>query len=493
MVPSVVGAVVVHLLAVLFSRELIGLEGWLFIVLDIVLWTLAMVPLIAVVRGDLYMWDPFSLTAILFFAMSCVSGIVYWLRPDAFANRLLFLSLRSDMLILCEVQLLTIIFWLIVLVVIDCPRNLGGRGRVGCRKVKREQDGIVNVKTQTDRIVGLACGAGAVVGWIGLFGSVTGYMERLITISYRGLGLGQARYALLYSISSYGALLLIPHWFRSTRRKGFWKRNVVVSLALIGTLVIGAFPLGDRTDSLMLMFAGLLLVDRFIAPVGRKGIVVAILAILVMTMGRRLGPEDIQGILYEGSAAVPSESLIDWDVLLHQDRMLNAALAVAKVHMGHGFVYGETVISGLESTYEGIRHFLLGSAVPDPRFWSMQAYTSYWHYGSPRTSVQSPTGTVGELFFNGGYVGLVLGGWMVGIVIRWIRQSFYRNTEPHRVAFLGILGLFFTYTIVTEVSVFLSRIVYVLLPIVISWYLGLVLLRGFEQAAKGLRYQRPLG
>ena len=42
------------------------------------------------------------------------------------------------------------------------------------------------------------------------------------------------------------------------------------------------------------------------------------------------------------------------------------------------------MLSALKSIYQGISHFLVGSPLAEPQFWSMQAYTTYWRYGIPQ-------------------------------------------------------------------------------------------------------------
>ena len=191
---------------------------------NFVLWTLALIPLVATARRDLYWTDPFFFLAFIFFLTSCLGGVVFWIAPQSLQPLLVFVPI-SDIWTITEVILSFSLVWFIVLIINnspDAPKSAAKKPRHRRTLVISEEHTIaarngtsprgfpwnrpemgktVSLRTLAIRQRALKVGyfflVLGVFAWLGLFRSFDGYLDRLLRISIRVLAPGEGRYVSL--------------------------------------------------------------------------------------------------------------------------------------------------------------------------------------------------------------------------------------------------------------------------------------------------------
>lgn len=81
---ALIGSAIYHLFLNLIVPDTLPLalpEFWMFLASDIAIWTLALIPLIAIARRHLAWYDPLALLSLMFFSMTCLFSLAYWLDP----------------------------------------------------------------------------------------------------------------------------------------------------------------------------------------------------------------------------------------------------------------------------------------------------------------------------------------------------------------------------------------------------------------------------
>ncbi len=116
------------------------------------------------------------------------------------------------------------------------------------------------------------------------------------------------------------------------------------------------------------------------------------------------------------------------------------------------FLKGESLVAGFYNTVTRALPKLWGvRAEADPPLWRVANYLGLWLRGNP-TMTHTPPSLPGELYANGGFILVPLGGLVSGATVKWLRRSQARSRGTLKTFLLTYLGIILIFTLSTETA-----------------------------------------
>lgn len=468
------------LLMALFSRRIsFDLpEYWGFICVDLLMWIVALIPLIAIARKQLAWYDLIALMDIMFFGMVCTFSLVYSIDSSftRYASSFEGFALRDAtegefLIAVIKAESVLITFLLIVL-------------RINSRKLEMVPLRGSTTEYKAAALVAALCLVGGAIGFVAYWSSQS--FLAALTTDLGSLGLkapeaGTARWIMLMNI----ALMALPLGvvglaaLLKPPRDGHVRVDGLLIAGAIFTAFINLWN-GARADVLF-AFLGVFAVAACFGLNIKKSTWGAMLVILVLVIGFvtvvRGNPnisQDPVGVLTDvvsGSAVrqYTSESDTSLQTLLALDRVAAVAMTLEYLRLTDEYLYGESIVAGPVNLLValGSRFFGGGSEVPALRM--ANEVTFYWRYGRYDVGTAVPPSFAGEFFMQAGIPTLLILSALLGLVILWLRKQVAASTTVIGRWFLAMLVIIVAKALPAELSVLTGTIVYYLFPVVLIY------------------------
>jgi hypothetical protein len=272
-------------------------------------------------------------------------------------------------------------------------------------------------------LAGLAFTLAGAAGTILFISSSGGHLEELVTIDRaKELEAGTARFVFMSEWLSWGILFLLTAFLVS--RTGQRRPKLALALLIGGSacMLFNLFWTGGRAENLLailpLMFVVKKLGSRLFRPFA-AAVVAGVAGLIVYeTVARTTVLLDTGMDLIGRSGMSTSQfvanqfaSVFDWQM----GRYPTISLAFDMVNRS-GHAFGSTLIQGLAMTANAPATLLHGSMkVPEPA--AMTALVGQYIYGDPTITGIVP-GTLAELYYNFGALGVAVGFFVIGWIAR---------------------------------------------------------------------------
>ncbi|MGD0158059.1 MAG: hypothetical protein ABSB50_18365 [Terracidiphilus sp.] len=312
----------------------------------------------------------------------------------------------------------------------------------GRPKAPSDQPHIVRVRSRLLVLAGLLFTLIGIAGTYLLFSASGEFLRDLMTVdSARELAAGTARFAFMSSWFSWGIIFLLTA-FLASRISTDHPRFALTALAGgSACMFLNLFWTGSRAENLLAVLP-LLFVVKKVAPrhfpsflsliaVGVTGII----AFETIARTTALLNSGLNFLAENGTTpgqfiANQLASVFDWQI----GRFSSISLAFDMVHR-YGYASGSTLLQGFTTTINAPATLLhISWKVPEPQ--AMAAVVGEYIYDDPTKTGVVP-GTVAELYFNFGILGVVGGFFVIGRIAR------YCTTLTHTAENLGSMILAF--------------------------------------------------
>jgi hypothetical protein len=239
----------------------------------------------------------------------------------------------------------------------------------------------------------------------------------------RELAAGTARFVFMSEWLSWGIVFLLTAFLVSRTGKNHPKAALAVLIGGSACMLLNLFWTGSRAENLLAVLP-LIFVVKKIAPrhfrpftavivAGVAGIVVFETIARTTTMLNSGLDYLVQGGLSTSQfVANQIAAVFDWQM----GRYTTISLAFDMVHR-YGHAFGSTLLQGLTMTINAPATLLhISAKVPEPE--AITALVGQYIYGDPTKTGVVP-GTLAELYFNFGLVGVIGGFFVIGRIARY--------------------------------------------------------------------------
>jgi hypothetical protein len=241
-----------------------------------------------------------------------------------------------------------------------------------------------------------------VVGTVRLFADANSLASELATLDRtREIGGGLARYFFMSRWLQWGLAFLSVGIIRTLKRspKLFSYSFITVSVVII---LLNSFPSGGRSEGILgvlpLLFLIVRLEPSFAPKIGRFSIPTLLIYMGYITILRTDNyPSDGGGLI----------NVLDWQI--GRFSMIGAGIEMVDKF---GYALGSTLLAGITSTINA-PFVLLKISLPVPEPYGVTNFVGMHLKGDPRVTGIVP-GTVCELYFNFGLVGVIMGYLLIG-------------------------------------------------------------------------------
>lgn len=466
-----------HLVLLLFiDINILGIiEYWGFFITDVCLWSLGLIPMVAVGRGRLSALDLLFPMSLIFKAtyatVMCVVAIDfnYLAKSITFGSPILSSASQSVLLLrLAEAEIILIIFFLAVL--ITNPRSYPAAKRIASRHGE-DYSAIIT---------------GLVLVGLGVFGFVMlwaerGYISTLTTDIGRNIvESGQGRFAMFQTLAIHsiplglsGAVVYLLRRFR-----------VVSSTAMfifLGVVLASVFPQlvnGSRIQVVFLLATPLIIMANFGLRVSKRiafttGFVcVVIIGVVTLVRGNALlGGGSIEDQIKlsineytksKGSAIGP---------LLDLDRVGPIALIVEYLKGNSGYLNGSSLIAEIVNQNAMLWNRIVGETVVEgSKVLIATQHITTWRFNSMDVMWAVPPSYAGEFFMQYGYLSLIALSLVFGFMFNHLREMISCSRSIIGRWCLLAIGLGIIRGVPTEISLIYGTLIYYIVPIVAIYY-----------------------
>lgn len=480
---------VVLLLIILNSRnaQIPVPEFWLFALSDVAIWTLGLIPILAVWRGRLSWYDPFFLYWIMtcgtfstVFLAVCIDPISssIWMSYGV-AN---VLSLNAGFYFnLFHAEIIILIFLLVLLatnqkIITYKLINIGKNTRTAA--------------LITEFILIIL----GIYGFIHIWGE---YSFLTTVLSSNGAGSfitesGKARYILLQNLAVTVLPLGLVGWLSKYNRESKIKVIIInwVVITIIFCTFIPDLVTGSRLNILISFVTPIAVLRFFNFSIKKRmlGISISILIIVLLGITIIRGNEYTKWITR--SSATPNiAEAFDYYIsqhgsigyqLLYSDRVGNIAFIVKYLNENNEFLYGQSLIAGFGNNAADLLARLRGKQLLEKPFLMANEFITKWRFGNPHPIVLPggpvPPSIEGEFFMQGGYIALILFSYLLGRFFLLIRRKIATTRSFILKWFLLecliLMGFYFA---MGEFSSFSSYFLFLIVALVIHRFIFLLL------------------
>ncbi len=319
--------------------------------------------------------------------------------------------------------------------------------------------------------VGLAFTFIGIIGNVEMIGGLTNYLTKMLAFYERwsvyeeASYYGATKWLIAMRFLPVGLIIIACGWWLQRRRPDLY---LVMALAVASiTNVFLSSATGQRSQTLMVLLYAVIIFNVIVNRyhfAAFAGITTAILAVsIVLGTFRGASYYHVDAVNY-----LTNEfgSLVSHFTTSYLSNYLGTLTLVTQVQTS-GIINGETAFAGLTG--------LLGGPTPittERKVWYLifnQINPSNARYGPP-----------GELFFNFGWIGVVVGMLLIGVVIAFLARM-YRRHSSEKSLLAVLIGVFAVFTseflLIANLSYIPSYFTYFSLP----FYLGFLLFRNSKR------------
>lgn len=477
-----------HLLLVILlvkhcSIDLI--EFWAFFVCDVILWTLALIPLIAVIRGYLQWFDPISLLSVFFFGMVGAFYPAYIADPEfvkifsAYGGYALQYNSEPEFLsLVIQAELILGTFWTFMLVI--------NRRRLEFTPSKFTKD-----EYKAALWTSATCLIGGIVGFFSYW-----HLESFLRTITVNLGKpasmperGTSRYLILVFIATTSVSLGLVGWLKLKRRsknQRYLSHWVVVLPGLAVALV--HLWNGAREEVLFAFLFLFIIVSLFGFKIKRAtwliaGILCAILLGLMTIIRGNIyladTPGNVISQVLSGEARQSYRYLIGSDVgtLLGLDRVGVVAMVLDYQKTKGNYLYGESLAAGpVNLAAEWMSRITGKRALQTDVLRMASEIITLWRFGFAAYGGVPPS-FPGEFFMQSGILSFLILSFVFSKIFLWLRRKVAKSESLIGRWTFCTIALTVTKLASAEISPFFDTFIYYILPILIIYGLVMAMLK----------------
>jgi hypothetical protein len=465
------------------------IEFWAFFVCDVVLWTLALIPLVAVIRGYLVWFDPFSLLSVFFFGMVGAFYPAYLADPDfvkffsAYGGYALRYSSEPEFLsLIIQAELILGTFWAFMLV-------------INRQRLEFTPSRFTKVEYKAALWTSIVCLIGGIVGFFSYWD--LGSFLRTITVN---LGKpasmpewGTSRYLILVFVATTSVSLGLVGWLNLIRRSKN-QRYLTHWVVVLPGLAIALVHLwnGARAEVLLAFLFLFIIVSLFGFKIKKTtwliaGILCAILlGLMTIIRGNiQLGdtPSSVVSQVLSGEARQSYHYLMGSDVgtLLGLDRVGVIAMVLDYQRIGGAYLYGESLAAGPINLAADWMSRITGKRALQTDVLRMASQViTLWRFGFAAYGGVPPS-FPGEFFMQSGVLSFLILCFVFSKIFLWLRRKVAKSESLiGRWSFCAI-ALTVTKLASAEISLFFDTFIYYILPILIIYGLVIAVLKAPSQ------------
>ena len=489
-----------HLLLVLLfvkhcSFDLI--EFWAFFVCDVILWTLALIPLIAVIRGYLEWFDPISLLSVFFFGMVGAFYPAYLADPEfvkifsAYGGYGLRYSSEPEFLsLVIQAELILGTFWAFMLV-------------INRRRLEFSPSKFTKVEYKAALWTSAVCLIGGIAGFFSYW-HLESFLRAITVDLGKSVSMpewGTSRYLILVFIATTSVSLGLVGWLNLTNRSKN-QRYLTHWVVVLPALVVALVHLwnGARAEVLLAFLFLFIIISLFGFKIKRTTWLIAgtLCAILLGLMTIIRGniyladtPGSVISQVLSGEARQSYRYLVGSDVgtLLGLDRVGVVAMVLDYQKIKGAYLYGESLAAGpVNLAADWISRITGKGALQTDVLRMASQVITLWRFGFAVYGGVPPS-FPGEFFMQSGLLSLLILSFVFSKIFLWLRRKVAKSESLiARWAFCSI-----TLTVIklasAEISPFFDTFIYYILPVLIIYGLVFAMLKvpsrfGYEMRAR---------
>lgn len=481
-----------HLLLLVLFADRVSvdlIEFWVFFFCDVFLWTLALVPLVAVCRRRLAWYDPFSLLSLVFFGMTCMFSLAYFLDPpfvrflSSYGGDALRDVSESDFLSLtAKAELILGTFSAIMLL-------------TNHRVLKLQPSKLSRVECKAALWTTALCLVGGAVGFLSYWRTPESFVYALTVSIGKAESLpelGTSRYLILVHVAVTGISLGLIGWLglaRASKQRGSLSNRLVL-LVGGGSALVNIWN-GARADVLFAFLTILIVAKHFGFKIKKATWLIigtfAVIAIGAMTILRGNPyladkPGDVISQVLSGEAFQAYGSWVGSHVgtLLGLDRISVWTMVLAYLGTTGTYLHGESLVAGPVNIIADWISRVTGSGQSAEYSRDMLTMASetitFWRYGGVAFGGVPPS-IPGEFYMQFGVLSLLGLSFLFGLTFYWLRKKIAVTDSLIGRWSLVIITVSIIKLLSAEVSMFASVFLYYILPVILVYEIVFAVLR----------------
>lgn len=469
--------IVTLVLGVVFNNStdhISHLEFFLFLLADVILWSLCLVPLVATYKKILSWQDPYFIFS--FFMFGCVSMIYvgYIVDPEYTYRRFHWgSSVFSDfsevamLLRFVESEIILSIFVGVMLYVNRHAYCLDYHGN------------HQSIKMQPATFTGIFCILLGIVGFIAQWGADSFFHSLVFKMGSSELAAesGEGKFVAFqkWAVLTF-PITIIGFANIMSKNKVIKIINDFIIISMIMTSVLPMMIYGARTIIIYLIYTAIVVLYRFGIRVRKVYAIYAIVAtlsfVLFVTLirGNRLisdEPMDIvKTIFVEPSDLVLSREPISF--IFHLDRVGSIASIVHYLHQTGEYQYGSSLFSGPVNLFIYFANKFSGMNLEDVVSSTDQAFI--WQHGLVDLHLgKRPPSLAGEIFMQFGYLGMLPLSYAFSLLFFWIRKKQLSSVSIISYWLFTVVAVELLNSVGAEFGLIIKFIIFHLIPILLIY------------------------
>lgn len=479
---AAVASLIIHFVIVLFIVSVCAssFSPYLAILIgvDLILWTVNLLPLVAAWRREIAWHDPIVAFFGLIVMMTATIVPAYALNPQyaqlwASFDADVFTSMSQPAFLvrLCEAEMVVIIFSTIL--ILTNQQIL--QGSDSAPFVQQEAQ-CINFIASLLSLTALCC---FIYLWnVGNFSSR--FSSQLGALDESINGQGRGRYWLLM----YAGCTAVPLMLASSRTIRFSKRPVLLFLMVGPAVVLTALPnlMSGSRISVVFAIAGSLIILRHLGVrFSRRAwcfaamLIVLLITLITLARQNQSGEDSLLNLIRSSREALLGgqlEARMDSVSFLYDvDRIGIIAMVQEFLRNGETFLHGSSLVAGLVNTIVDYYSKIVGGVGFSSNNLLATSEIRIWRYGVDLGNAAPPS-YPGEFYMQYGYSSLVLLSIMLGLLFRRLRECLFRSrTMLRRFAWCSVC-LTVVFNVTVEVGPVFAAFITNVLPVIVTCWLG---------------------
>lgn len=466
------------LLYVLFSSSAnnIYFNNWGFIFFslnNIILVVILSVPIMALIKGELYWCDIYSIISIFLILITTFTYWGYVFDPEYIQLRFISLSPHapylSNNLICYYLGLSEFLFSLFSLILLITNNKI----------IKSTVNSEIN-KIENNNIM--------ITGFIILIFGIYGfYMSwkfiNFFSVIFFNIGnidlripqSGYAKYRIFIDIS----ILFFTFFGIALINKFLFNYKIIKKYVSIFLIFIPIGPMliyGDRTSIVQIILLNLLLINHFLFSITKKFLllVFTLCAIIIFLLSILRGnpylkDQSIQSLTMVITGKI---SLSEYrygkttGFFYDLDRVVTLASLLEYHHRNGEYIYGKSLIAAPARFIQDILERTKTINKSDNKWWQGSDYSKFWLYGSVNPYVTGhPPSLPAEFYFQFGFVSFIILTYLYGKLLFYIRDTYTKKISTISFFILSIIIVNQLVLIGADITYIIQIIIYQILPI----------------------------
>jgi hypothetical protein len=472
------------LLAALFMQHcsIDLIEFWAFSLGDFFLWSLTLIPLIAIIQGRLAWFDPFSLLSVFFFGMIGAFYPAYLIDPE-------FLRVFSDyggyilqyrsepefLFLVIKAELILSTFWTFMLVI--------NRQQLDFTPPK-----FAKVEYRVAIWTTAFCLIGGIVGFF-CYWNFDSFLKTITTSLGKpasAVEWGTARYLILVYIATISVSLGLVGWLNIVVKRSKLFTNGLVLLTALVVALVNMWD-GSRTDVLLAFITLFMIVSLFGFRINRgtwliTGIITIIFLGLMTTIRGNPylagTPCDVVSQILSGEARQSYLKMVGSDVatFLGLDRVSVVTMVLGYLETGDGYLYGQSLTAGpINLVADWISRISGAGALHTGILKMASQVITLWRLGLQSAFGGVPPSIPGEFYMQMGVFPFFILSFLFSKIFLGLRRKVVTSKSVIGRWGYFIVSITMAKLVGCEISPFFGTFIYYILPvIIIYWFMILM-------------------